>query len=188
MWKNFLPINQIVDSSEESYNSVEEDNNPLVSPTRPPQSPRASPRALLVPDPPPVEDVLDAAGRQLRALPDRVRREQQRLAAAAGHNQAVMPDAVDYDAENGADGDKAQDLARSIKIDFEPNDVVFWFSQLEKPVGPEISVGRDAGLQMLSLLSIIDINPVSLKGFHGNSVRIPNFSIGLKSYTNPEIT
>ena len=39
--------------------------------------------------------------------------------------------AVDYDAENKDDGDKAQELARSIKLEFEPNDIVFWFSQLE---------------------------------------------------------
>ena len=38
---------------------------------------------------------------------------------------------ADYDAENENDGDKAQDYARSIKIEFEPNDIVFWFSQLE---------------------------------------------------------
>ena len=37
----------------------------------------------------------------------------------------------DFDVENKEDGEKAQDLARSIKIDFELNDVIFWFSQLE---------------------------------------------------------
>ena len=48
---------------------------------------------------------------------------------------AAMPDdepvVVDYDREDKADGDKAQDQARSIKIEFEANDVKFWFSQLE---------------------------------------------------------
>ena len=43
----------------------------------------------------------------------------------------TMPDVVDFDQEEKADGEKAQDLARSIKIDFEPNDVRFWFAQLE---------------------------------------------------------
>ena len=38
---------------------------------------------------------------------------------------------VDFDAENGQDGDKAQDQARSIKVDFEPNDVKCLFSELE---------------------------------------------------------
>ena len=56
------------------------------------------------------------------------------LKGQADNNEvANMPDAVvvDFDAENTDDGEKAQDLARSIKIEFEPNDVVFWFSQLE---------------------------------------------------------
>ena len=47
--------------------------------------------------------------------------------SGAGDN---MPD-VEFDVEDGQDGDKAQDYARSIKIDFEPNDIKFWFSQLE---------------------------------------------------------
>ena len=38
---------------------------------------------------------------------------------------------ADYDQENTADGEKAQELARSIKVEFEPNDIIFWFSQLE---------------------------------------------------------
>ena len=43
----------------------------------------------------------------------------------------IMPDIIDFDVENGVDGDKAQDYARAIKVDFEPNDIRFWFSQLE---------------------------------------------------------
>ena len=39
--------------------------------------------------------------------------------------------ALEFDVEDAADGEKAQDYARSIKIDFEPNDIKFWFSQLE---------------------------------------------------------
>ena len=41
---------------------------------------------------------------------------------------AIMPD---FDALNENDGDKAQELARSIKVDFDPNDVRYWFSELE---------------------------------------------------------
>ena len=46
---------------------------------------------------------------------------------------AVMPDdnAVNFDQENGQDGDKSTDLARAIKIEFEPHDIKFWFAQLE---------------------------------------------------------
>ena len=38
---------------------------------------------------------------------------------------------MDFDAENGLDGERAQELARHIRVEFEPNDVNFWFSQLE---------------------------------------------------------
>ena len=41
---------------------------------------------------------------------------------------AVM---VDFDAENKDDGEKSQDLARSIRVEFNKNDIVFWFSELE---------------------------------------------------------
>ena len=43
--------------------------------------------------------------------------------------QAAAP--VIYDKANTKDGDKAQDQARSIRLEFEPNDIKFWFSQLE---------------------------------------------------------
>ena len=42
-----------------------------------------------------------------------------------------MVDVVDFEVENGQDGDKAQDHARQIKVEFEANDIKFWFSQLE---------------------------------------------------------
>ena len=47
-------------------------------------------------------------------------------------NQGIPPaQQMDFDAENGVDGDRAQELARHIRVEFEPNDVNFWFSQLE---------------------------------------------------------
>ena len=52
-------------------------------------------------------------------------------AAAAVARAAAMPNVVDFDAENGVDGEKAQDHARHIKMDFDQSDVKFWFSQLE---------------------------------------------------------
>ena len=42
-----------------------------------------------------------------------------------------MPDTVNFDMENVADGDKAQEHARSIRVEFDPSDVRFWFQQLE---------------------------------------------------------
>ena len=43
-----------------------------------------------------------------------------------------MPDQpINYDREDKADGDKANEQARHIKVEFDPNDVRFWFAQLE---------------------------------------------------------
>ena len=38
---------------------------------------------------------------------------------------------VDFDQQNTDDGDKANELARSIRVEFNPVDVRFWFSELE---------------------------------------------------------
>ena len=99
---------------------------------------------MLRPDPPAVEEVLEEVQQQLQALPDRqqrlanrnaVRQRQEAAAAAAVRptvpveNEVVIM--VDFDNENGVDGDKAQEHTRSIKIEFEPSDIKFWFSQLE---------------------------------------------------------
>ena len=43
----------------------------------------------------------------------------------------MPPVVVDFELENLEDGAEAQSQARHIKIEFEPNDVKFWFSQLE---------------------------------------------------------
>ena len=53
---------------------------------------------------------------------DREAREAAARAAAA---------AAEFDRADANDGDRAQEHARHIKMDFDPNDVVFWFSQLE---------------------------------------------------------
>ena len=58
---------------------------------------------------------------------ERERREAEAAAAAAQANA----NPVDFDVENKVDGDKAQDQARQIKIEFSPNDIKFWFAQLE---------------------------------------------------------
>ena len=142
MWRNFnfLPINHIEESSDDSYNSVADDDpNLLVSPRRPPQSPSASPRALLVPDPPTVPEVLEGAGRQLRALPDRVRREQQRAAAAAAAVPGpAMPDdnqpaIVNFEDENADDVAQAmQEACRNLaRFAWDANDLKFTFQKME---------------------------------------------------------
>ena len=113
MWRNWNPlnppVNQVSSDEEHHYESADEINpDLLVSPNRPHQSPTASPGALLIPDSPPIDEVLAAAGQQ--------------LAAAMAAN---------YDTLDTADGDKAADYARSVRVEFDPSDIKFWFAQLE---------------------------------------------------------
>ena len=49
--------------------------------------------------------------------------------AADNMPPAAVP--VNFDAEEKEDGDKAADNARHIKVEFDPNDIRFWFVQLE---------------------------------------------------------
>ena len=53
------------------------------------------------------------------------------LRPAPAAEAAIMPPVVEFDVENGLDGDKANEQARQIKVEFEPNDIKFWFSQIE---------------------------------------------------------
>ena len=142
MWRNWNPLNppineQSSDEEQHNYESAGDDPENLVSPNRPHQSPSASPRALLRPDPPRVEEVLAEVGQQLRALPTREQRVANRNAvreaaeAAAAAAEEVVADMAEFDAENGVDGDKAQEHARSIKVEFSAADINFWFSELE---------------------------------------------------------
>ena len=147
------PVNQVPSEDEsDNFESPPEnaDPNELVSPGRPHQSPSASPRALLRPDPPPVEEVLQEVQQQLRDLPTREERAANRnavrqaaeaaaaqaaaeaaAAAAAVAAPAIMAPPVNFDVEDANDGDKAAEVARSIKVEFNVNDIRFWFAQLE---------------------------------------------------------
>ena len=134
MWNNLLNpfINPHQSDSENSYQSVEEENEvgpELVSPRRPHQSPTASPRALLVPDPPEVAEVLAEAGRQLRNLPDRVRRREE----AARVANMPEPEVVNFEDENQRDEAQAmQNAFRHLeKFNWDPNDLKFTFQKLE---------------------------------------------------------
>ena len=48
-----------------------------------------------------------------------------------GDESGDAADMVNYDVEDKEDGDKAADLARAIRVEFDPNDICFWFAQLE---------------------------------------------------------
>ena len=109
-----------------------------MSPNRPHQSPSASPRALLRPDPPLVEEVLEEVGQQLQALPTREERVANRNAvrraaeaAEAAEAAANMVDVVEFESENEADGAKASELGRQIKVEFSTTDIRFCFAEVE---------------------------------------------------------
>ena len=146
MWRNWNPLNPPINeqSSEEENNyesPPENDPNELVSPTRPRQSPSASPRALLRPDPPLVEEVLGEVQQQLRDLSNRQQRADRRdqvraeaeaaRAAAEAVAAANMPDLVEFEVEDVQDGAKASELGRQIKVEFSATDIKFWFAELE---------------------------------------------------------
>ena len=130
-------MNQVEEPSDESYNSVEEeDPDLLVSPRRPHQSPQHSPRALLQPDPQSVEEVLESVGRNLRNLPNNPHRQALQQAAAAAAVVDAMPDPpaiVAFEDENGTDDQRAlQEACRNVeRVEWDDNDVAFFFSKVE---------------------------------------------------------
>ena len=148
MWRNWNPLNPpINDQSSDDYESPPENNpgaNELVSPSRPHQSASASPRALLRPDPPPVEEVLGQVNQRLRNLPTREQRvanrnahreaqEAAEQAAAAARAAAMPPAVVNFEDENGADDASAlQNACRNLeRFTWDQNDIKFTFQKLE---------------------------------------------------------
>ena len=147
MWRNWNPLNPPINeqSSEDEQNNYESadehDPNNLISPNRPHQSPSASPRALLRPDPPRVEEVLAEVTQNLRNLPNReerverrnaVRRAQEEAEAALAVEAVIMPaPVVNFEDKNGNDRERTIEHTRSLKIEYNATDVAFWFTQLE---------------------------------------------------------
>ena len=141
MWRNYLPIpiNPAQSSEEENYESTEEPDQ-LVSPRRPHQSPTASPRALLQPDPPAVEEVLAGASNYLRNLPNRRPRNQPNrpptnpVVPPADPPPVIMPDQIiSFEDQNGVDEAGAmREACRNVeKMEWDDNDVAFFFSKIE---------------------------------------------------------
>ena len=127
---------------EESEEDLEEGlifDSPLTSPQRPHQSASVSPRVLLQPDPPLVEEVLEQVNNKLAdSLQNSLRLEDDEevveglVVGDDVEKDLNMPDngngggggggqepIVEYDSANTQDGDKAQDQARSIKMEFD---------------------------------------------------------------------
>ena len=137
---NIPPVNYVEVSDEDLESGLNFDSHsPLTSPRRPHQSPSISPRALLQPDPPPVDQVLEEAQQHLQNLPaaaeeplDEVSEEVEEaglvVQQAPSDNCQQPPSesedeedamAVNFDEEDKADGEKSADQARSIKIEFD---------------------------------------------------------------------
>ena len=147
MWRNWNPLNPPINhqSSDDEHNNYEsaDENNPenLVSPNRPHQSPSASPRALLRPDPPSVDEVLANVNQQLRTLPNRderaANRNAHRQAQEAAEAAAAEVRMVNYDeqvlARGEVEDDKALDNAiRAMqRLEFDEKDLQFFFQQAE---------------------------------------------------------
>ena len=102
-------------------------DSPLTSPQRPAQSPSASPRALLIPDPPLTEEVLQKVQDKLTELPEEE--------VVEGHivgqpeeggvgNVVNMPDedvvVIDFEDETGEDGANVSEHLRNTWICFIP--------------------------------------------------------------------
>ena len=135
MWRNYNPFINPAQSDEEEYDSpLEEDPSALVSPRRPHQSPSASPRASLRPDPPTVPEVLAGAARQLNDHHNRQERADRRNAVRQAQEVLEEPAVmVDYDAEDGIDGADALTKAVAALRGFawKKDDLDFYFAQVE---------------------------------------------------------
>ena len=135
-------VNYNEDSEEEDLETGLNFDSPLTSPGRPAQSPSVSPRALLIPDPPTTEEVLQGVNSKLGDLPTGVEVVEEGLVVGLPDSdkvevenplpeEEIMPDVVAFQAEDGQDGEKAMDNLRTVHCPFNKDDVEFWFSQLE---------------------------------------------------------
>ena len=133
MFNGWFPVINRVSSEENSFESAPEnsgDEDQFVSPRRPHQSPTASPRALLRPDPPPINEVLEAASHRLR---NTAQRQVRAAAAAAANMPNPAPPVVVFEDEDGVDEagalkEACQNLA---KYEWSDDDLLFYFNQIE---------------------------------------------------------
>ena len=145
--RNLPTINYAEDSEEEDLEEGLNFDSPLTSPRRPHQSPSVSPRALLQPDPPPTEEVLNSVQIKLEELP--VKSEEVDEGHVVGHPvvgvseaenpAAAMPDddAVappKYEAATGNDEADVYKKLSTLKSPFTTDDPKFWFNNFERTI------------------------------------------------------
>ena len=124
-------------SSEGDYEEGLNFNSPLQSPTRPHQSVSVSPRTLLQPDPPPVDEILQRVSVKLEDL-DTSESEvvlEGHIQGSADNTVAEMPNqaVINFEDENGADtaGALREGIQAVSKINWDDNDLKFVFKKLE---------------------------------------------------------
>ena len=112
-----------------------EDDNPLVSPGRPRQSVSSSPAALLQPDPPPTDEVLNGASDQLRNI------------------------MTNYDEENGTDTAGAMEKAVAMLKGYvwNPQALKFYFGQIEIKMKASGVKKQFTKLQVLSTILPVEV-------------------------------
>ena len=146
--RNLSPVNYKEDSSSE-------DDLPFISPKRPSVTRAGSPPLLAVPQlNDNVDEDLEKVSQTLKNIghtklfkksPPKFESEEETVKGfivggpsnpkVEAGNTDNMPDdnevEVDFEDENGADDDKALEFSRSLKLEYDPLEVAFYFIQLE---------------------------------------------------------
>ena len=123
------------DDLDETFNSVVSNLSLPATPLSP-----SNPNFLLQVSPPPTSQVLKGAAYHLKTVeaiqsvvPNWPPFEE---SGEEPIEEIIMPDnddavELDFEDENGQDGDKAIEYTRTLKLEFSPEEVEFWFTQLE---------------------------------------------------------
>ena len=134
---NYKEIESSDEEADETFNSVASN---LSTPTTP-LSP-SHPQFLLQPSPPPINQVLTDVASKLvvvesiqAVVPNWPPLDPIVAAEEDVEEPAIMPNEVaaevDFEDEAGEDGAKAMEYSRSIKMEYSPDKVEFWFTQIE---------------------------------------------------------
>ena len=114
------------EEADETFNSVYSDFSTPEAPLSP-----SHPNFLYQTSPPPTKQVLTDVVSKLKVV-EVIQNVEPNWPSLEGEVEENFEDLdlnmVNFDAENGTDGEKAQDQARAIKVEFEPTDIKFWFS------------------------------------------------------------
>ena len=158
MWNNYFSGRPKRDIPQHNYkeSSSEDEEDEFVSPSRPPVTRAGSPAELAIPQ---LNDNVDEELEKVSAtlknvghtplfrskFKDEPEEEvvNEGLVVGEGEvglkaddslnmaNEQNQNQAVDFEDENAADGEKAIEYSRTLKIDLDPAEIEFWFTQIE---------------------------------------------------------